>query len=276
MMPKRDWTEMMWTDVAAGDTGRWIAVLPVAAVEQHGHHLPLGVDSYIAEAYIARVLTMLPDDLPATFLPMQQVGYSDEHLAFPGTLSLSAPTTIAVWTQIGESIRRCGVRKLVIITSHGGNAALMDPVARDLRVRLKMLVVTCAWHRFGYPPGTFDPVEERHGIHAGDIETSLVLAHRPDIVQMKNAFAAVPATLEMAGTFKWLGAFKQACFGWMTQDLHPSGAVGDASLATAKKGEQALDHGARAFVELLQDVDRFDLERLADGPLGLDGLATDE
>jgi creatinine amidohydrolase len=260
--------------VAAGDTERWIAVLPVAALEQHGPHLPLGADSYIADAYIARVLLLLPDDLPATFLPVQQIGYSDEHLAFPGTLSMSAKTLIAAWTDIGESIHRCGVRKLVIVTSHGGNVALMDPVARDLRVRLKMLVVTCAWHRFGYPDGTFDSQEEHHGIHGGDIETSLVLAHRPETVQMKHAVAAVPATVEMANTFKWLSAFKPAGFGWMTQDLHPTGAVGDATVATAQKGKQALDHGARGFVELLQDVDRFDLSRLADGPLDLDGAGT--
>jgi creatinine amidohydrolase len=267
---------MTWTDVAAGDTERWIAVLPVAAVEQHGPHLPLGVDSYIADAYIARVLPLLPGDVPATFLPVQKIGCSDEHLAFPGTLSLSAHTLIAAWTEIGECIRRCGIRKLVIVNSHGGNAALMDPVARDLRVRLKMLVVTCGWHRFGYPPGTFDALEVLHGIHGGDVETSLVLAHRPDTVQMKNAVAAAPTTLEMADRFKWLSAFKPAGFGWMTQDLHPTGAVGDATVATAEKGAQALDHGAQAFVELLQDVDRFDLSRLADGPLDLDGKGTDE
>src|SRR5215475_11209605 len=113
MMPKRDWTEMTWTDVAAGDTGRWIAVLPVAAVEQHGPHLPLGTDSYIAQGYISRVLPLLPADLPATFLPVQQLGQSDEHLAFPGTLSLSGRTVIAIYTEIGESLHRCGVRKLV-------------------------------------------------------------------------------------------------------------------------------------------------------------------
>src|SRR5262249_3317059 len=267
MIPKRDWTEMTWTDVAASDRGRWIAVLPVAAVEQHGPHLPLGADSYIAQAYMARVLPLLPADLPATFLPLQQVGQSDEHRAFPGTLSFSARTVIGAYTDIGESIHRCGVRKLVIVTSHGGNVAAMDLVARDLRVRLKMLVVTCAWHRFGYPPNTFDRMEQRHGVHAGDIETSLVLAHRPETVHMKRAAPAVPVTLEMADKFKWLSAFRPVGFGWMTQDLHPTGAVGDATHATAQKGERALDHGAKAFVELLQDVDRFDLRRLLDGPL---------
>ncbi len=267
MTPKRDWTEMTWTDVAAGDTKRWIAVLPVAAVEQHGPHLPLGVDSYIAEAYVARVVPLLPAALPATFLPVQKIGQSDEHRAFPGTLSFSAQTIIGAYTEIGESIYRCGVRKLVIVTSHGGNVAAVDLVARDLRVRLKMLVVTCAWHRFGYPLGTFERMEQRHGVHAGDVETSLVLAHKPDTVRMERAVPAVPVTVEMAEDFKWLSAFRPVGFGWMTQDLHPTGAVGDATLATAQKGEQALGHGAKAFVELLQDVDRFDLSRLRDGPL---------
>jgi creatinine amidohydrolase len=266
MMPKRNWTEMSWTDVAAGDTERWIVVLPVAAVEQHGPHLPLGVDFYIAQAYIARVLPLIPADLPVTFLPTQPIGHSDEHRAFPGTLSFSARTIIGAYTEVGESIHRCGVRKLVIVTSHGGNLAAMDLVARDLRVRLKMLVVTCAWHRFGYPPGTFEPMELRHGIHAGDLETSLLLAHKPETVDMRRAAAAVPITVKMAEDFKWLSAFRPVGFGWMTQDLHPTGAVGDATLAGAQKGEKALAHGATAFVELLQDVHRFDLKRLADGP----------
>jgi len=267
MMPKRDWMEMTWTDVAAGDPQRWIAVLPVAAVEQHGPHLPLGVDSYIADAYIARVLPLIPADLPATFLPVQKIGQSDEHRAFPGTLSFSARTIIGAYTEIGESLYRCGVRKLVIVTSHGGNVAAVELVARDLRVRLRMLAVTCAWHRFGYPPGTFERLEQRHGVHAGDVETSLMLAAKPATVRMERAVPAVPVTVKMAEDFKWLSAFRPVGFGWMTQDLHPTGAVGDATLATIQKGEQALAHGARAFVELLRDVDRFDLKRLAEGPL---------
>src|SRR5260221_5602703 len=175
MMPKRDWTEMAWPDVAAADAKRWIAVLPVAAVEQHGPQLPLGDDSYIAQSYIARVLPLLPADLPATFLPIQQIGQSDEHRAFPGTLSYSARTVIGAYTEIGESIHRCGVRKLVIVTSHGGNVATMDLVARDLRVRLKMLVVAFAWLLFGYPPVTFVRIEHRHSGHAGDVATSILL-----------------------------------------------------------------------------------------------------
>jgi creatinine amidohydrolase len=268
-LPKRDWMEMTWQEVAgAGDeTARWIAVLPLAAVEQHGPHLPLGVDTFIAEAYLARVYDILPADLPVTFLPIQRIGVSVEHLAFPGTLTLSASSAIAAWTEIGESLARAGLRKLVLITSHGGNVAAMELVARDLRARFRMLAVTVGWHRFGYPENTFSGEEKRHGIHGGDIETSLMLAGKPETVRREHAPNATPATVAMAREFTWLGAYRPAGFAWMTQDLHPTGAVGDATLANAVKGDAALAHGAKAFVELLREIDRFDLARLQDGPL---------
>ncbi|HEY2528736.1 MAG TPA: creatininase family protein [Xanthobacteraceae bacterium] len=266
-LPARNWMDMTWQDIAGAATGRWIAVLPLAAVEQHGPHLPLGVDTYIAEAYLARVQKMLPADLAVTFLPVQRVGVSIEHLSYPGTLSCSATTAIAVWTELGESVVRAGVRKLVLVTSHGGNVAAMESVARDLRARLGVLAVTVGWHRFGYPDSAFTGDEKRHGIHGGDIETSLMLAAMPHTVRMDQAPVATPATISMAREFKWLGVYRPAGFAWMTQDLHPSGAVGNATLASATKGEAALTHGARAFVELLREVDRFDLARLCEGPL---------
>ena len=267
-LPKRDWMEMTWQDIAGADTGRWIAVLPLAAVEQHGPHLPLGVDTFIAEAYLARVRGLLPDGLPVTFLPVQRIGVSAEHLSYPGTLTQTAATAIAVWTELGDSLSRTGLRKLVMVTSHGGNVAAMETVARDLRTRSKMLAVTVGWHRFGYPDGVFTPHEKKHGIHAGDIETSLMLAAKPEAVDRDKAPAATPATVVMANEFKWLGAYRPAGFAWMTQDLHESGAVGDATLATAAKGDAALRHGAQAFVELLHEIDHFDISRLRDGPLG--------
>jgi creatinine amidohydrolase len=268
MLPKRDWLEMTWQDLAGADTARWIAVLPVAAVEQHGPHLPLGVDTFIAEAYLERVRAMLPGDLPVSFLPLQKFGQSDEHLSFPGTLTLTSATVIRAWSEIAESLNHAGVAKLVIVTSHGGNLQAIELIARELRARLGMLVVTCAWHRFGYPEGLFSAEERHHGIHAGAIETSLMLAARPETVRMERAANAVPASVAMEREFKWLHAYRPAGFGWMTQDLHPSGAVGDPTVASAEKGEAALAYGARAFVELLSEIDRFDLARLGKGPLG--------
>jgi creatinine amidohydrolase len=267
LLPKRDWLEMTWQDIADAATERWIAVLPLAAIEQHGPHLPLGVDSFIAEAYLGRVRRLLPDDLPVTFLPIQHVGVSIEHLAYPGTLTFSAQTAIAAWTELGESLARAGLRKLVLVTSHGGNVAAMELVGRELRARFRMLAVTVGWHRFGYPDGVFSGEEKKHGIHAGDIETSLMLAAKPDAVQMQKAARATPETVAMAQEFKWLSAYRPAGFAWMTQDLNVTGAIGDGTLAKADKGEAALAQGAKAFVELLREIDRFDPSRLRGNPL---------
>jgi creatinine amidohydrolase len=267
MLPRRNWMDMTWQDIAGAQTARWIAVLPLAAVEQHGPHLPLGVDTFIAEAYLERVGKILPEELPVTFLPVQRIGVSAEHLSFPGTLTVSATTAITAWTELGESLARAGLRKLVMVTSHGGNVAAMEVVARELRTQLGMLAVTVGWHRFGYPDGAFTPEEKKHGIHGGDIETSLMLAAKPDIVRMDKAPNATPATIAMAQEFKWLGAYRPAGFAWMTQDINPTGAVGDATLASAVKGDAALTRGAEGFVELLREVDRFDLSRLREGPL---------
>jgi creatinine amidohydrolase len=142
----------------------------------------------------------------------------------------------------------------------------MELVARDLRARFAMLVVSVGWHRFGYPDGVFSSEEKKHGIHAGDIETSLMLAAKADTVQIDKAARATPATVAMAQEFKWLGAYRPVGFAWMTQDLNPTGAVGDATLAKPDKGAAAIAQGAKAFVELLREIDRFDLSRLRDGP----------
>jgi creatinine amidohydrolase len=267
MIPRRDWLEMTWEDFAQGNPSRWIAVLPIAAVEQHGPHLSLGTDAFVAQAYLARVREKAPRELPVTFLPVQSIGTSGEHRAFAGTVTLSTETWLRVLCEIGTSVHRAGVGKLVIVNSHGGNTEVMGLVARDLRVRLRMLVVTTSWHRLGYPDGVFGRHEHVHGIHAGDIETSLMLAGRPDTVRDEQAGNFASAAAGMERDFRHLRLDEPAGFGWMTQDLNPAGAVGDASAATAAKGEAALDHGARAFVELLHEVDRFDLARLAAGPL---------
>jgi creatinine amidohydrolase len=267
MLPKRDWMEMTWEDFAQGDPSRWIAVLPLAAVEQHGPHLPLGTDTMIAKAYLVKVRAALPPDLPVTFLPIQTIGASEEHRAFPGTLTHSSQTLLRMIEEIAESVHRAGVRKLVLINSHGGNLEVMALAARSLRARLQMLTVFTSWHQFGYPDGLFSQDEIAHGIHGGDIETSIMLAAHPDVVRRDRVENFVSAAQAMEREFKHLYLALPAGFGWMTQDLNASGAVGNAAAATAAKGEAALAHGAGAFVELLSEVDRFDLARLAHGPI---------
>lgn len=265
--PKRFWAEMSWRDFELTDMARCIAVLPLAAIEQHGPHLPVGVDAFIMEGYLRQTLARCPEDLPVLILPVQSVGKSNEHSEYPGTLTLSAPAAIQAWTEIGESVRKTGCRKLVIVNSHGGNVPIIDIVARDLRIRHAMLVVTASWHRFGYPDGLFSPQERAHGIHAGDAETSLMLAFRPDTVNREAIEDFPPSSLAMERDFVWLRATQPIGFGWMSQDLSALGAMGNAAAATAAKGEACADYGATAFVELLRDVEAFDLTRLSSGPL---------
>lgn len=259
-MVARLWSDLTTDDLARRDMRRAVAVLPVAAIEQHGPHLPLGTDAIIAEGYLACVRALVPDDLDVLLLPVQTIGKSDEHDAFPGTLSLDTGTALAAWIGIGAAIRRAGCRKLVIVTSHGGNSALIDLVAGDLRAQYGLVAVTTSWARFGYPDGLFPADEIAYGIHAGGVETALMLALRPDLVRIDRIADFPPRNRAMVRDFTHLRAGRPAAFAWKAGDLHPSGAMGDARLGSAAAGRTALDHGAAAFVELLRDVDRFELD----------------
>src|ERR1700730_8334343 len=175
-VPPRDWADVHWPDISGPAPARWIAVLPLAATEQHGPHLPIGTDVMIAQAHLARVRELLPDSLPVTFLPIQPVGISTEHVDYPGTLTLPAEVALKSWMALGESVARAGLKKLVMVTSHGGNSAAMTLVAQELRAQYGLLAVTTGWSRFGAPEGVFSADELRHGIHGGAVETSIMLA----------------------------------------------------------------------------------------------------
>lgn len=270
MTPPRDWTAIHWPDVAKEDAARWIAVLPLAATEQHGPHLPLRTDVLIAEAYLTRVRELLPSRVPATFLPIEEIGISTEHTDYPGTLTLSAEAALKKWMALGEDAARAGVKKLVIVTSHGGNSAAMTIVAQDLRAQYGLLAVTTAWSRFGAPQGLFSGSELRHGIHGGAVETSIMLARYPDEVRSDAIKNFEPSSIAWEKKYRWLSTHRPAPLAWQAQDLHPSGAAGDATQASAEKGELLLDHGARAFCELLADVDNFDVNTLGNG-ITIDG-----
>lgn len=265
-LPPRDWTDIRWPDVAGADRARWIAVLPLAATEQHGPHLPLETDVMIAQAYLAQVRELLSDKLAVTFLPVQPIGISSEHTDFPGTQTLSPETALKSWTALGESVAQAGLKKLVIVTSHGGNSAAMSLVAQELRTHQHMLVVTTSWGRLSAPETLFSAEEVEHGIHGGAVETSIMLARYGAQVRREAIDNFSPSTIAMKKNFRWLSAQRPAPFAWQAQDLHPSGAVGDATLASVEKGERLLDQGARAFCELLAEVDQFDLKLFSNRP----------
>jgi creatinine amidohydrolase len=265
-VPPRDWTEIHWPEIGPGDPARWIAVLPLAATEQHGPHLPLGTDAMIGKAYLERLRELLPATAPVTFLPLQEIGISTEHCDFPGTLSLPTEVALKSWMALGESVARAGVKKLVMVTSHGGNSAAMTLVAQDLRAQYGLLVVTTSWSRLCAPEALFPPEELRHGIHGGAVETSIMLARFAAHVRRDEIADFRAASVALEEQYRWLSAHRPAPFAWQAQDLHPGGAVGDASLASAEKGEQLIENGARAFSELLAEVDKFDVMQLAAGP----------
>lgn len=266
--PPRNWIDINWSGMAPAEPSRWIAVLPLAATEQHGPHLPLETDVLIADAYLARVRELLPADIPATFLPVEPIGISTEHIDYPGTQTLPTEMALKKWTAIGEDVARRGVKKLVIITSHGGNSAAMMLIAQDLRAHQKLFVVTTSWSRLSGADTLFPAEEVRHGIHGGAIETSIMLARYPDRVR-KDAIADFAASsVAMEQQYRWLSTQRPAPFAWQAQDLNASGAIGNATLAVVEKGEQLIDQGARAFCELLAEIDNFDVNRLAKGPLG--------
>ncbi len=265
-MQHRFWADYTARDFAALPRERLIAVLPVGAIEQHGPHLPLRVDQAILDGILAATVPLIPDDLPALILPTLPVGKSDEHSAFPGTLTFSAATIMAMWADIGDSVARAGVRKLVILNSHGGQIAPMDIVARDQRLRHNMLVVAANWFAMGLPEGLFTPDEDRFGIHAGDMETSVMRALHPDLVQMDHARNFRPLAADLAQANRHLGLTPAGKLAWAAQDMHPAGACGNAAIATAEKGRAVIDHAARQIVTLLHEVDRMPLDHLTRAP----------
>lgn len=269
----RFWADLSTLDFArlqgSGTASQVVAVLPVAAIEQHGPHLPVSVDQTLVDGIVVRSVQHLPPELLVLFLPTQQVGKSNEHQRFPGTLTLSAETLIRLWTEIGESVARAGVRKLVLFNSHGGQVSVMDIVARDLRTRCDLLVYSVNW--FNLPLGDtvdaqFTPEEHRFGIHAGDIETSMMLDLRPQFVEMAQARDFRSTSQDRAATFPILGNGRSAKLGWQMQDYNLLGAAGNASLATADKGRALVDAAARQLALLLQEVAQLPITTLVDRP----------
>ncbi len=265
-----DWTTADFEGLrASGNATRAIAVLPVAATEQHGPHLPLSVDTVLVEGIVAAALPQLPAELNVLFLPTQAIGLSPEHGRFSGTLSLKNETVLRLWTDIGESVAASGVTRLVLFNAHGGNVSVMDLVARDLRARLDMLVYSVSW--FNLPlrdaqgsdaNALFSPQEHRFGIHAGDIETSMMLALDPAHVDMRQAQDFASAAQARSTQFDILGNGKSAKLGWQMQDYNPAGAVGNAANAKAEKGQVMVSAAGRALASLLTEIDRLPADTL--------------
>jgi creatinine amidohydrolase len=258
MTRRLDWTDFRAPEYRGLDPMRSIAVLPVAAIEQHGPHLPVGTDTIINEGLLDLLRQRCPDDLDLRILPVQAVGKSNEHLWAAGTLTMSAETALRLWTEIGLSVARAGLRKIVILNSHGGNTDLISIIARELRVQVGMFAVRLGWGANGLPEGLFSQQERSFGIHGGDVETSLVLHFRPETVDMAAArdfrSSAETATIPPIGGL---------AYGWVASDLNPDGVVGEAHLATAEKGRATAEKFVADAIALLRTVAAHPLEGFA-------------
>jgi len=265
----RFWADLTTRDFAQLDPATTVAVLPVAATEQHGPHLPLSVDQTLVDGVIAATLPQLPAAASVLFLPTQHVGYSPEHSRFAGTLTLSSATVIATWVELGECVARAGVKKLLLLNSHGGQVSVMDIVARELRSRCNIIVYSCSWWNLPLGDavnGLFSAQEHRFGVHAGEIETSMMLALRPQHVDMTRARDFKSSSQERAAKYPILGNGSSAKLGWQMQDYNTQGAAGNAAAATAEKGRAVLDAAGVQLALLLQELSALPLSALVDGP----------
>ncbi|MDM0047073.1 creatininase family protein [Variovorax dokdonensis] len=260
--PRRFWAELGTRDFAALDPATTVAVLPLGATEQHGPHLPLGVDTMLADGIVQAALPLLPADLPVLFLPTQTVGLSPEHARFAGTLTLSAKTLMALWSEIGACVARTGVRKLVLFNAHGGHIGAMDVVARELREAHDLLVYSVSW--FNLPLDGAEP--DRFDVHAGQSETAMMLALAPSLVDMTAARNFDSTSRQRAADYPILGNGRSAKMAWSMQDYNAQGAAGNAAAATAAQGQALVDSAARQLALLLAEVSRLPLSTLVERP----------
>ena len=264
MADVRDWRNLSWPAFEALDPERTLAILPCGAIEQHGPHLPVAVDAVLAEEIARRAAARMTSDATALILPTSEVGKSTEHIRYPGTLTLSAETLTRVWTEIGDSVARAGLRRIVFLNAHGGQPQVMEIVCRDLRVRHGMLAVATSWASAGFPDGLVDDAERRHGVHGGTVETAMMLHLRPDLVDMGRAENFEPVSVAIEARNRRLRLVGPMQIGWMAQDLHPMGVAGDASAATAELGAAIVEGVVARYAELLDEIAAYPLDALAE------------
>lgn len=260
------WPSRRWADVSARDfalarrsglAAQTVAILPVGAVEQHGPHLPLKVDTALVEGVVDAALPLMAADVPVLVLPTQAIGLSLEHEDYAGTLSLSPATLLAVWTELGGCVARAGVKKLLIFNAHGGNVSSMDIVARQLRMQYGLLVYHSSWFNLPQPAGVneaFSAHEHRFGVHGGETETSMMLHLAPELVRMEHARNFASSSEVRARQFPILGNGKSAKLGWAMQDYNPQGAAGNAAAADAQRGQALVQGAAASLAQLCTEI----------------------
>ena len=248
---------LTWREIAQMPNKENVVIIqPVGAIEQHGHHLPLVVDSAISVGVLGKALDKLPIEIPAYALPCLYYGKSNEHAGFPGTISLSAETLLAVIKETALSIYQAGFRKLILMNSHGGQPQIMEIVARDLHQEYQDFQVF-PWFTWRVPniaSELLTPKELELGIHAGDAETSLMLALLPEHVKMDLAVKEYPRNLPQNSLLSMEGSLP---FSWLTREVSTTGTMGDATTASKDKGDHILESLAQGWVQAITEVYHF-------------------
>ena len=243
-----------------------VVLLPLAATEQHGPHLPLSTDVDIGRGILAAALASLPEERRPTVLPMVEIGASEEHRSFPGTQSVPSHELVDRIVRTGVEVAEDGCRRLILANSHGGNRFAMEEAGLRLRRDRGMLVVKASWFRFDRPTDVHLPeIEWNHGLHGGAVETAMMSHLHPDRVR-DEAIADFPSLgIELANDLRRLEPEGQASFAWLAEDLHASGVTGDARLATSEIGALLISHYGKALAEVILDTWDFPMDRLAEG-----------
>ena len=251
----RNFAYLTWKQVDALPRESTLLVLPTAAIEQHGHHLPLATDTLINNLLLGKALELVPAELPIYALPPVCYGRSNEHIGFPGTMSVTAQTFLAVVRDLGASIAASGFEKVVLYNTHGGNTSLVDVLARDLRAEFGLRTFSL----FGSPGATFEgvsPQERAYGFHAGEIETAFLLHAMPSLVDTDAYTSNYIARIENPELLKPEGS--AANFAWLTRDIAPSGVMGDPTPATAEHGEAWSNEAAVRIAQMLVAMYNFE------------------
>ena len=253
--PERYLSYLTWTQVSQlPDKANTVIVLPAGSTEQHGPHLPCAVDTIIAAGVVGHALARLPADVPAYALAPITYGKSDEHLHFPGTVTLEGTTLLETITQVGESVYRMGFRKLLIVNGHGGQPQVMEMAARELRLRHGDYTVLphFTW-RVPHAAGQFmTDREKRLSMHAGHAETAILMALAPHTVHMEHAVANYPPEFPS----KVLSGDGRPACAWTARDFGPSGVIGDPLPATPEQGRVILESLAESWAQGIIDLHR--------------------
>lgn len=234
-----------------------LIILPVGAIEQHGPHMPVYTDTLIGEVMLHEAFEHLPEDAPIWLIPSFSYGKSTEHLECPGTITLSAQTMMMVLQDIAASLARSGFKKLLLFNTHGGNADLLGMMAREIRISTGLSVYRLDPGAVHYSDSFTDEEEKASGIHAGDVETSLVLAASPDWVHPELAVREMP-NFPRSPSF----SFRSRSFAWVMKDISVSGIAGDATKATPERGAAMLKAAGPLLAEALMEIAAFDMESL--------------